>query len=42
LRRLSTRLAAEKVRTGEVYEGESRVAFHCWDPDGYQLEVFWA
>jgi hypothetical protein len=20
--------------------GEKRVAFHCWDPDGYQVEVF--
>jgi hypothetical protein len=34
-------LADEDVRVGELFESESRVAFHCVDPDGYQAEVFW-
>ena len=40
VRRLLSRLAAEDVRTGRLFEGEHRVAFHCWDPDGYRLEIF--
>jgi hypothetical protein len=42
VRRLRERLASANVRTGDVYESESRVAFHCWDADGYQVEVYWA
>jgi hypothetical protein len=40
VRRLLARLSAENIKTGELFEGETRVAFHCWDPDGYQVEVF--
>ena len=31
----------EDVQTGELFASEDRVAFHCVDPDGYQVEVFW-
>jgi hypothetical protein len=41
VRRSLARLADEDVRVGELFESESRVAFHCVDPDGYQAEVFW-
>jgi catechol 2,3-dioxygenase-like lactoylglutathione lyase family enzyme len=27
---------------GELFDSDRRVAFHCTDPDGYQVEVFWA
>jgi catechol 2,3-dioxygenase-like lactoylglutathione lyase family enzyme len=40
VRRLRVRLARESVQTGDLFESESRVAFQCVDPDGYQLEVF--
>jgi catechol 2,3-dioxygenase-like lactoylglutathione lyase family enzyme len=39
---LLARLSVDGVQTGELYESDDRVAFHCWDPDGYQVEVFWA
>jgi hypothetical protein len=37
---LLRQLAAKNVKTGDLFESDSPVAFHCWDPDGYQLEVF--
>ena len=40
VRRLLARLSAANVETGELFESESRVAFQCWDPDGYRVEVF--
>jgi catechol 2,3-dioxygenase-like lactoylglutathione lyase family enzyme len=40
VRRLLARLQQEDVQIGELFEGESRVAFHCVDPDGYRVEVF--
>jgi hypothetical protein len=40
--RLRARLAREDVQTSEIFESENRVAFHCADPDGYRVEVFWA
>jgi lactoylglutathione lyase len=42
VRRLRGRLSTEDVRTGDLFVSDSRVAFHCWDPDGYHVEVFWA
>jgi catechol 2,3-dioxygenase-like lactoylglutathione lyase family enzyme len=41
VRRLLTRLVRESVETGDLFESDRRVAFHCSDPDGYQVEVFW-
>jgi catechol 2,3-dioxygenase-like lactoylglutathione lyase family enzyme len=40
VRRVRSMLAAADVETGDLFEGERRVAFHCSDPDGYRLEVF--
>jgi catechol 2,3-dioxygenase-like lactoylglutathione lyase family enzyme len=40
--RLLTRLSAENVETGELFASHHRVAFHCFDPDGYRVEVFWS
>jgi hypothetical protein len=42
MRQLLDRLSAEDVETGELFENDGRVALHCWDPHGYQVEVFWA
>jgi catechol 2,3-dioxygenase-like lactoylglutathione lyase family enzyme len=42
VRRLLARMADEAVDTGELFQSGSRVALHCWDPDRYLLEVFWA
>jgi len=41
VRRLLVRLMRENVQTGELFESQDRVAFHCADPDGYRVEVFW-
>jgi catechol 2,3-dioxygenase-like lactoylglutathione lyase family enzyme len=41
VRRLLVRLSSENIETGELFESDSRVAFHCQDPDGYRVEVFW-
>jgi hypothetical protein len=41
-RRLLRQLSVKGVKTRELFESEERVAFHCWDPDGYQVEVFWS
>src|SRR6266536_244171 len=41
VRRLLVRLMREDVQTGELFASEDRVAFHCADPDGYRVEVFW-
>jgi len=40
VRSLLTQLTAENVKTGDLFEGDGRIAFHYWDPDGYQVEVF--
>jgi hypothetical protein len=40
VRQLLAALSEANVKTGELFEGERRVAFLCWDPDVYQVEVF--
>jgi catechol 2,3-dioxygenase-like lactoylglutathione lyase family enzyme len=42
VRRLLERLTAENVPAGDLYEAASKVAFHCTDPDGYRIEIFWS
>jgi hypothetical protein len=41
VQRLVARLLREDVQTGELFDSEERVAFHCVDPDGYPVEVSW-
>ncbi len=42
VRRLLERLIEDGVQAGDLYDGGSRVAFQCADPDGYRVEVFWS
>jgi catechol-2,3-dioxygenase len=41
VRRLLVRLMRDDVQTSDLFESEHKVVFHCLDPDGYKVEVFW-